>query len=80
MLEVGTKLHKKYGSGLIGTETEITRRVVVRDRHNDTTEILYQVGQGVAYGIQTEESIRKGFLFVDDEATFALNEEVDANN
>jgi len=76
MLEVGTKLRKKYGSGIIGGETEITKREVVRDRHNGTTEIVYVVGKGTAYGCHTEEGIRKDFLFVDDVATAALNEEV----
>jgi hypothetical protein len=64
-----------WGS-LIGSETEITKREVVRDRAEGTTEIVYTVGKGMAYGTHTEEGIKAKFLFVDDNATAALNEKV----
>ena len=75
MLEIGTRLYKKYNSGGFGPELKITKRVVIRDRSKNTTDILYVVGSGYAYGAHTEEGIREGFVIVDCEATAILNED-----
>ena len=73
MLEVGTKVRKKYDT-FIGHETEITRRQVIRNTHDGTTEIVYDVGGLNVLGSLTEEGIRRQYWIVDEEATAALNE------
>jgi len=80
MLEVGTKVRRKYDSGLIGFVSVISKREVVRDRHNDSTEVVYEVGAGDFPDCYTEEQLRRKFVFVDDKATAVLNEEDDTDD